>query len=128
MLHLGSLVLSIPRWMRGMVISPAIFATLLRGGCGRGKIPPCVGEKTGGARPEMCRAQLLRPCLLYACPAGALRKSRHRLEVLRESARRRAQEPAGLLQPALVTAARVSRRSRLAALVPIGHGGPSHSG
>src|SRR6266850_839442 len=75
-LHLGSLVLSIPRWMRGMVASPTIFAALLRGGYGRGKIPASVGEKTGGARPEMCRAQFLRPCLLYARSPWALRKSR----------------------------------------------------
>ena len=36
--------------------APAIFAALLHGRSGRGKIPPCVGKKTGGARSEMCRA------------------------------------------------------------------------
>src|SRR6185436_10730864 len=64
--------LSIPCWMRGLVAGSSIFTALLCGGCGRGKGPPCVGEKTGAACHEMCRAQFLRPRLFYARLAGAL--------------------------------------------------------
>src|SRR6185295_11927026 len=128
-LHLWNHLLCIlPCRMRGMVVSSAIFATLLRGGGGRGQIPPCVGEKTGGALPEMCRAQFLRSCVLHACPVGTVRKSRYRHEVLRESDRRRTQEPAGLFQQTLGRAARTPRRSCSAILVPIGHISPSRFG
>src|ERR1041385_252688 len=87
--HLRSLVLSAPRWVYGMVASPAILTALLCCGRGRDKVSPCVGKKTGVAPPKMCRTQFLRPCLLYTSPLGALRKSRYRLEVLRKSNRRR---------------------------------------
>ena len=60
------------RRMCGMVVGSAIFTALLRGGARRGKVPPCAGEKTGCARPEMCRAQFLRPCLFYPCLVRAL--------------------------------------------------------
>src|SRR5215813_9114224 len=48
-------VLSIPRWLRRLVANSAVFAALLQGGCGRGKVHACVGEKTRGSHPEVCR-------------------------------------------------------------------------
>ena len=70
---LGGFVVPISfRWMRGMVACPAIFTSLLCGGCGRGKIPPSIGKKAGCARSEMRRAQFLRSCLFYSRAVGAL--------------------------------------------------------
>src|SRR5262245_1849196 len=54
-LHLGNLVLPILLYrVRSMVTSPAVFATILHSRTGRGKISPCVGQKTRGTRPEVC--------------------------------------------------------------------------
>src|ERR1051325_1226923 len=53
-LHVSNFVLFIPCWMRGLVASSPIFTALLCGGCGRGKVYPCVGKKTGDVRHEMC--------------------------------------------------------------------------